>query len=32
MKIGFIIGRIGGVDGVALEAEKMDPCIKNNGL
>jgi len=29
MKIGFIIGRIGGVDGVALEAEKMDPCIKN---
>jgi len=22
MKIGFIIGRIGGVDGVALEAEK----------
>ena len=31
MKIGFIIGRIGGVDGVALEAEKWIVVLKKMG-
>ncbi len=31
MKIGFIIGRIGGVDGVALEAEKWIHVLKKMG-
>ena len=31
MKIGFIIGRIGGVDGVALEAEKWIQVLKKMG-
>lgn len=31
MKIGFIIGRIGGVDGVALEAEKWIAVLKKMG-
>lgn len=31
MKIGFIIGRIGGVDGVALEAEKWIDVLKRMG-
>ena len=31
MKIGFIIGRIGGVDGVALEAEKWITVLKKMG-
>lgn len=31
MRIGFIIGRIGGVDGVALEAEKWIEVLKRMG-
>ena len=31
MKIGFIIGRIGGLDGVALEAEKWIEVLKRMG-
>jgi len=31
MRIGFIIGRIGGVDGVALEAEKWIDVLKRMG-
>ena len=31
LKIGFIIGRIGGVDGVALEAEKWIEVLKRMG-
>lgn len=31
MRIGFIIGRIGGVDGVALEAEKWIAVLKRMG-
>ena len=31
MNIGFIIGRIGGIDGVALETEKWIHVLKKQG-
>ena len=31
MKVGFIIGRIGGVDGVALETEKWAQVLRRMG-